>query len=312
MSRSRILLVFLVLALAVALGAAVLAACGGAAAGGGASPSSSSDPVVLLVDGRAVHQSAVDAVRAEFRLGGTSDTEARAEKEVVRRELVRREAERLGVVADPKEVASRRAAMAAKAGGEDALTVALQRVSMSGAQLRRGLGDGVLHDALQDAKFASVTATRHQARSYYDAHRRMFQQVASVHLWSIQVRAERIAQSALARLRSGHPFEEVARQFSNDLEAKAKGGDLGRVALASLPGPFRKAIEATPAGRVSKAVAGPGGWFLLMATGVRPAGTTPFAEAEQQLVRELTRRKRFAALEAWLDAARDKAVVTRP
>ena len=126
------------------------------------------------------------------------------------------------------------------------------------------------------------------------------------------MRAERIAQSALARLRSGHPFGEVARQFSNDLEAKAKGGDLGRVALASLPGSFRRAIEATPAGHVSKAIAGPGGWFLLMATGKRPAGTTPFAEVEQQLVRELTRRQRFEALEAWLNAVRGKATVTRP
>ena len=51
----------------------------------------------MLVDGHPVHQSDVDAVRAEFRLGGSSDTEARAEKEAVRRELVRLEAERLGV-----------------------------------------------------------------------------------------------------------------------------------------------------------------------------------------------------------------------
>jgi parvulin-like peptidyl-prolyl isomerase len=312
MSRSRAPLFVVAAALCVALGAAVLAACGGAGGGATASPSSVSDPVVLRVDGLPVHRSAIDAVRAEFRLGGTSDAEARAEKEAVRRELVRREAARLGLKVDAAAVAARRAALVDKAGGQDAFTVALQRFSMTEAQLRRGLEDGVLHDALQDAKFGALRATRRQARAYYDAHGRLFHQVASVHLWSIQVRAERIAQSALARLRSGHPFEEVARQFSNDLEAKAKGGDLGRVALASLPGPFRKAIAATPAGRVSKAVAGPGGWFLLLATGRRPAGTTPFAEVEQQLVRELTRRQRFAALEAWLKAARDKATVTRP
>jgi parvulin-like peptidyl-prolyl isomerase len=165
---------------------------------------------------------------------------------------------------------------------------------------------------LQNAKFGGLKAGRQQARAYYDAHLAAFHQVASVHLWSIQVSAERIAESALARLRSGRPFQEVARQFSNDLEAKAKGGDLGRVLMASLPVPFRKVIAATRPGHVSKPVAGPGGWFLLLAKGVRSDSTTPFAQAEPPLVRELTRRKRFAAVEAWLNAAREKATVTRP
>jgi parvulin-like peptidyl-prolyl isomerase len=312
MSRSRTHLFFLVLALAAALGAAVLAACGDAGGGTAASPSSASDPVALLVDGSPVHRSAVEAVRAEFRLGGTSDAEARAENEAVRRELVRREAQRLGVTADPKEVASRRAAMADKAGSKDALTVALQRVSMSAAQLRRGLEDGVLHDAVQNAKFGRVRATGRQALAYYDAHRRSFRRVPSVHLWSIQVKAELIAQSALTRLRSGRPFKEVARQFTNDLQAKDTGGDLGRVALASLPRSILKAVEATPAGEVSKPVAGPGGWYLLKATGRTSGGIQPFSDVRQAILSELTRRKRFAALEAWLDAARDKATVTRP
>ena len=153
MSRSRTLLLFVPLALAVALGAAVLAACGGAGGGATASPSSASDPVVLLIDGSPVHRSSVDAVRAEFRLGGTPDAEARAEREAVRRELVRREAERLGIAADPDDVASRRSAMVDQLGGEQALLSALERVPMTDEQLRSGLTDGVLREALQDAKY---------------------------------------------------------------------------------------------------------------------------------------------------------------
>ena len=164
MSRSRTLLFVVLVALAVALGAAALAACGDAGGGATASPSPSSDPVVLLVDGRPVRRSAVDAVRAEFRLGGTADTEARAEKEVVRRELVRREAERLGVVADPKEVESRRSAMVDQLGGEQGLVSALERVPMTDAQLRSGLTDGVLREALQDAKYEDMAASTAAAR----------------------------------------------------------------------------------------------------------------------------------------------------
>jgi len=310
MSRSRTLLV--VLALAAALSAAVLAACGGAGGGAPGSSSPSADPVVLHVDGRAIRQNAVDAVRAEFRLGGTPDTEARAEKEVVRRELVRREADRLGVTADPKEVASRRSAMVAQLGGEQALAAALAKVPMTDAQLRSGLADGVLREALQDAKFKDLVTSTAAARAYYDDHRASFRVQASAHVWAIQVAAERIAECALGRLRQGHPFEEVARQFSTDPEAKAQGGDMGTVALSSLPAPLSRALETTPAGQVTKPVQGPGGWYLLKATGLTRTHTVPFSKAEKDIVKELTRRKRFAALEAWLNGARDKATVTRP
>jgi len=311
MSRRRLLLVTCVTLIAVA--AAVLSGCGGSrGAGGSASPSASSDPVVLRVDGQPVRRSAVEAVRAEFRLGGTSDAEARAEREVVRRELVRREAERLGVSVDPAEVETRRSAMAGQLGGERALIAALKNVPMTDAQLRSDLRDGVLRQTLQDAKFKSLVATTAEARSYYDRHRASFRQTASAHLWSIQVAAERIAESALGRLRSGRPFAEVARQFSTDPEAKSKGGDMGTVALASLPASLRKSVETAKEGVAIGPVRGPGGWYVLRATDIRPAGTLAFSQVKGQIVRELTQERRFKALDDWIDQARAKATVTRP
>jgi hypothetical protein len=311
MGRSRTFILSALFALAMALSAAVFAACGGEN-GAPAPASTNADPVVLLVDGRPVHRSAVEAVRAEFRLGGTSDAEALAEKEAVRRELVRREAERLGVTADLDEVAFRRSAVVDRFGGEDALTAVLARVPMTDEQLRSGLTYGVLREALQDAMYEDVTAKPAAARGYYDRHRARFRQQASAHLWSIQVAAERIAESALGRLRSGHPFEQVARQFSRDLESKARGGDLGVIALASLPVPLREAVEGAPAGQVAGPVQGPGGWFLLKATDLKRARTLPFEEVREQILGELTSRRRFVALDAWLDSAREAATVTRP
>jgi parvulin-like peptidyl-prolyl isomerase len=311
--RLRTSLVGLFLAaLGLSCAAAALSACGGA---GGATPSvsPSSDSVVVTVNGRPVRRSAVDSVRAEFRLGGSSGTEARAVKESIRREIVRQEAERLGVVADPADVLRRRQAMVDQLGGEAALLAALKRVPITGAQLRRDLEDGVLREALQNEKFPRLAATSAGARAYYELHRdTLFRRPASLHLGSIQVAAERIAESALARIRSGRPFAEVARQFTTDAEAKAKSGDMGWVLLSSLPAPLRKAIAHTKPGGVSKPVAGPGGWFVLKVLAQRPARLTPFAAVERRLVKELTGRKRFQALDAWLDSARRRAAVSQP
>jgi foldase protein PrsA len=309
MSRIQSLILISLLALC-AVSAAALAACGGDASVPNAS--AASDPVVLRVDGRPVRESAVEAIRAEFRLGGSSDARPRAEKEAVRRELLRREAERLGVKADPAEVESRRAAMVGQAGGEKALAQALKSARMTEDQLRRGLEDGVLHDAVQDAKFQDVSATVADARAYYDSHRAAFRREGSAHLYAIRVAAEPIAKSAMQRLREGRPFAEVARQFTTDAEAKADGGDMGVVALSSLPASFTDALKGVKSGEVVGPVQGPGGWYVLKATDLKEARIAPFSQVRGDLVKELTRRERFRALEKWLDAERGRTSVTRP
>jgi hypothetical protein len=311
MNRIPNLILAALLALCALPAAVAVSAC---AEGGGDAPevSKSPDPVVLRVDGRPVRLSAVEAVRAEFRLGGAPDERPRAEKEAVLRELLRREAERLGVVADPAAVESRRDVMVEQAGGEEALSAALEQVPITPAQLRSGLEDGVLHDAVQDARFGDLGATPAQARAYYDKHLESFREQGSLHLYSIRVAAERIAENALERLHSGRPFAEVARQFSTDPEAKAAGGDMGVVALASLPASFRDVLEPAAPDEVVGPVQGPGGWYLLKATDLTKDRVAPFAEVRDDLVAELTRRERFRALEKWLDAAREQASVTRP
>lgn len=308
----RHLVWLLITAFGLTVAGATLAACGGS---GGADPTASpaADSVVVTVNGHLVSRDAVDAVRAEFRLGGSSDTEAKALEEAIARALVRQEAERLGVVADPADVRRRRATMAGELGGEAGLAAALKRVPMSDAQLQRDLEDGVLRETLQDAKYPRLAATGKAARAYYEHHLNdLFVRPASIHLGAIRVPAEPIAESALARLRSGRPFDEVARQFTNDPEAKANSGDLGWVLMSSLPEPLRKAAVATKPGKVSKPVEAPGGWFVLKVLGRRAARATPFAAVERRLTRELTARKRFEALAAWLEAARDKAEVAKP
>lgn len=291
---------------------ATLAACSGSGgASASPSPSLSADPVVATVDGRPVQRSAVEAVRAEFRLGGDSSSETKAVNEAVDREIVRQEAERLGVVADPADVSRRRKALVAELGGEVALAEALKGLPMTEEQLQRDLEDGVLRETLQEQKYPGIKVGRQTARTFYERQRNdLFARPASVHLGAILVRARLIAESALERLRSGRPFDEVARQFTVDPEAKAKGGDLGWVLTSSLPVPLRRAAAATRPGALSKPFEGPGGWYVLRVFAKRPARVTPFAAVERRLIEELSGRERFRALSAWLAAARDKAEIT--
>ena len=202
-------------ALLAVLAAAGLAACGGGDGVGRDGASASPDAVVARVDGGAVHQSDVEQARAEARFLGAADDAGKALDAAIDRELVRAEAQRLGLAADEAEVTSRVAAVGAQLGGDAALRSALQKADMSAAQFRENLRAGVLREAVQDARFPRVKAGPGAARLFYE--RRLadlFTEPAAVKLGAIVVRNEGIAGNAIKRLRQGRPFEEVSRQFS--------------------------------------------------------------------------------------------------
>ena len=297
-------------ALAAVLAAAGLAACGNG--GGRDGASCSPDAVVARVDGRAVHQSAVDLARAEARFVGVVDDAGKALDAAIDRELVRAEAERLGLAADEAEVESRVAAVSAQLGGDAALKSALQKAAMSAAQFRESLRAGVLREAVQDARFPHVKAGPGAARRFYERRRAdLFTEPAAVKLGAIVVRNDGIAGNAIKRLRQGRPFEEVSRQFSIDPEIKDAGGMLGWLDPRSLPGPLGKAVGRLRVGQISAPVAGPGGTWVFKVFARRSQRVAPFASVRAQIEHGLTGRRRSAALDKWLATARKDALIER-
>ena len=302
--------IWFLVALVAVLAAAGLAACGNG--GGRDGASGSPDAVVARVDGRAVHQSAVDLARAEARFAGVDDDAGKALDTAIDRELVRAEAQRLGLAADEAEVESRVAAVSARLGGDAALKSALEKAAMSAAQFRGSLRVGVLRDAVKDARFPQLKAGPGAARRFYERRRAdLFTESAAVKLGEIVVRNDGIAGNAIKRLRQGHPFAEVSRQFSIDPEIKAAGGMLGWVDPRSLPVPLGKAVARLRVGQISAPVAGPGGTWVFKVLARRPQRVTPFASVRAQIEDGLTGRRRSAALDKWLATARKHALIER-
>ncbi|MCX6363426.1 MAG: peptidyl-prolyl cis-trans isomerase [Actinobacteria bacterium] len=302
---------WLLVALAAVLAAAGLAACGNG--GGHDGASRSPDAVVARVDGRAVHQSAVDLARAEARFTGASDDAGKALDAAIDRELVRAEAERLGLTADEAKVDDRVAAVSSQLGGDSALESALKKAAVSASQFRESLRAGVLREAVQDARFPQVQAGPGAVRRFYERKRaELFTEPAAVKLAAIVVRNEGIAGNAIKRLRQGRSFDEVSRQFSVDPQVKEAGGMLGWLDPRSLPAALGRAVGRLPVGRISAPVVGPGGTWVFEVVARRPQRVAPFAEVRAQIEDGLTGRQRSAALDKWLAAARKDALIERP
>ena len=299
----------LLLVAAVAAAALAAVACGSSADG---SPAAQ-DAVRAHVNGRGVRQSTVDAVRAEARFDGRPDDAGKALDEAIDRELVRQEAERLGVSADQAEVDKHAATLADRAGGEKALASLLGQARMTRKQLLGSLTYGVLREAVQDARYADVGVGEAKVRRFYTRNLKdLFTKPEALHLAAVFARNEGIASNALKRIRQGYPFDQVSRQFSIDPQLKDAGGDMGWVAPSSIPAGLGRIVEGLRVGQLSKPVQGMGGWYIFKVLGRRAARVIPYAEVRDELRAELTRRQRSAALDSWLKDARDQATISRP
>jgi parvulin-like peptidyl-prolyl isomerase len=266
---------------------------------------------VATVDGRGLPVTAVEAVRAESKLLGEEVGAEEAIDLAVERELLRREAERLGVTADASAVQRRVAAVAAQLGGDDALERALQAAGMTRPQLQQALEAAELFEAVGRIKYPERRADDADARRFYQRNRADFTTPAAVDLGAIFVRNEGIAGNALDRLAAGRPFEEVSRQFSIDPELKDQQGRLGWIDPRSLPGDLGEAVAELREGEVSTPVAGGGGVWIFKVFERRAGRVTPFGDVRDEIVRQLTVRRRARALDAWLDEAREAAAVER-
>jgi peptidyl-prolyl cis-trans isomerase D len=99
-------------------------------------------------------------------------------------------------------------------------------------------------------------------------------------------RAEGIA----ARVKKGEPFEKVARETSDDVAAKARGGDLGwrGKSASNLPAEQEKQLLAAKTGDVVGPLKGAGGFYVTKLEGERE-GNVPFDKVKLELAEEKVR-----------------------
>lgn len=81
------------------------------------------------------------------------------------------------------------------------------------------------------------------------------------------------AEQALARVRAGEPFAQVARELSEDGN-RERGGEIGLRPAARLPDLFVEAVRDLPVGGVSAVLRSGAGWHVLELLERRAGGTT--------------------------------------
>lgn len=96
------------------------------------------------------------------------------------------------------------------------------------------------------------------------------------------------AEKILEELKGGADFATVARERSSDKSSAEKGGDLGFFERGRMVGPFELAAFAlTQKGQLSEIVESQFGYHIIQLEERKPAGTRPFEEVRDQLMKEV-------------------------
>ncbi len=99
--------------------------------------------------------------------------------------------------------------------------------------------------------------------------------------------AEQEATALLARVRAGEPFEDLARQYSDDTLTADQGGDLGALTESQLPGDLGSAIFAMDQGAIEGPIKSEFGFHIVRLDRVLEQGPLPLEQVRAELTAEL-------------------------
>jgi peptidyl-prolyl cis-trans isomerase SurA len=151
----------------------------------------------------------------------------------------------------------------------------LRQQGMDYGSFRNGIRDQITIERIREREVVShIRVTDTELDEYISKMRGGHSAAAQVNIAQIlitvpdkatpAIEAERKAraETALARVHNGEPFEQVAREMSEDSN-KAKGGEMGSRAVDKYPDLFTKAIEGVKVGGVTPLVRSGAGFHVL-------------------------------------------------
>lgn len=142
-----------------------------------------------------------------------------------------------------------------------------------------------------------------EAAEYYEKHKDQFVSPLKVRASQILVPTKAEADAALAEIRAGKAFAEVAGRLSKDPTA-SKGGDLGYFQKGQVIQEFEDKAFAMKVGDIEGPFQTRFGWHLLLLTDRQEPSTKDFASMRQTIERQIFVQKRSSVFKAFTERLR--------
>lgn len=122
-------------------------------------------------------------------------------------------------------------------------------------------------------------------------------------------RAKKVALSLRERILKGEDFVKIAKSYSDDLDSKDKGGDLGFYPVDRLPPAFKDAVAVLKVGEVSDVVRTEYGFHILKLEAREEGKIYSFEEIKGKLSEYVHQTKMQKLLVEWLKELRKKVYI---
>ncbi len=152
-------------------------------------------------------------------------------------------------------------------------------------------------------------ASQKETNDAYEKYKQEYGQRNLVDVSHIVLATEDQAKAAMAELKSGKDFAQVAKEKSTDQPSKDKGGELGFVDPQELKEPMKSTLLNLKAGDVSGVIKGPLGYEIVKVTKRKTETAPPLSEVEDKMKKNVLLVKRSDRVEALYKSLHEKYMI---
>jgi len=190
----------------------------------------------------------------------------------------------------------------------------IRKEGVTDAEVRQNIRRTLLSEAVFAKVTSSVKVSDSDLKSYYDKHKRDYQQPktpATRDVRHILVKSKALADQLYGKLKANpRLFPSFVRRYSTDTQSKIYGGRLPTGAGPGLTvAPFTNAAFALKTNQISKPVRSQFGWHLIQALGpIRPgrkAHSMAFSQVKENIRQLLLQQKKNDVLKKWVTKTRN-------
>jgi len=182
-------------------------------------------------------------------------------------------------------------------------------------QIRRNL---LMREVIEREVGSRIQVSREDSRKFYEAHKEEFKSPGMVRLGQILVstdkrkpeEAQKRADDALAELKAGQKFSEVAKKYSDGSSAE-QGGDVGMMKEATLAPDIAAVVSKLDVNEFSNPIQTKYGYIILKVIERFSPGVPKFEEVEQRVDETLYNQKMEPRLRDYLTQLRKDSWIYR-
>lgn len=217
--------------------------------------------------------------------------------------IYRREAEKLGIKVTDKEVEAEVNRTRKQFPSEADFETYVKNMGITLSYFRESTRNRLIRRAVQDKITTKVKVTDKELKDFYEANKKLFtSQPERVRIGLIQLKSEKEARDALAKIKKGMDFDEAGARFSINPSVKKRGFQAIWVthgSLASLSPQLAELTFSLTPGQVGEPIQTPIGWVVIKIYEKKVATQGSFEEVRSDIEPVLKTQK-------WLKEARKK------